>query len=144
MTRGRKPKPTRLKLITGNPGNRPLNEDEPKVEKKKGCPRAPRHMSDGAKEGWRKLAPMLHEAGLLSKVDELALEACCEAYGRWRQAQDQVREFGPLIKTPSGIPIQSPYLQIANKAFEQMTRMLTEFGLTPSSRSRIRQSDLPL
>jgi hypothetical protein len=29
MTAGRRPKPTRLKLITGNPGKRPLNRNEP-------------------------------------------------------------------------------------------------------------------
>ena len=28
-TRGRKPKPTALKLLEGNPGKRPLNEHEP-------------------------------------------------------------------------------------------------------------------
>ncbi len=30
--RDRKPKPTYLKLITGNPGGRPLNVDEPEPE----------------------------------------------------------------------------------------------------------------
>ena len=28
-TRGRKPKPTALKVLEGNPGKRPLNENEP-------------------------------------------------------------------------------------------------------------------
>jgi hypothetical protein len=31
----------------------------------------------------------------------------------------------------------SSYLAIANKAFEQLSKMLTEFGMTPSSRSRV-------
>ena len=30
--RGRRPNPTRLKLLTGNPGKRPLNPDEPKPQ----------------------------------------------------------------------------------------------------------------
>ena len=30
--RGRRPKPTRLKLLTGNPGKRPLNDDEPQPQ----------------------------------------------------------------------------------------------------------------
>ena len=30
-----------------------------------------------------------------------------------------------------------PPLQIADKAFEQMTKLLVEFGMTPSSRSRV-------
>ena len=33
-TRGRKPKPTALKVLEGNPGKRPLNENEPKPERK--------------------------------------------------------------------------------------------------------------
>jgi len=28
--RGRRPKPTRLKMLTGNPGKRPLNGNEPR------------------------------------------------------------------------------------------------------------------
>ena len=34
-TRGRKPTPTALKLLEGNPGKRKLNDREPKPEKKK-------------------------------------------------------------------------------------------------------------
>ena len=32
MTRGRKPTPTGLKLIKGNPGRRPINQGEPIIE----------------------------------------------------------------------------------------------------------------
>lgn len=45
-------------------------------------------------------------------------------------------KYGTVVKSPSGYPIQSPYLAIANKAHEQMTKLLAEFGMTPSSRSR--------
>ena len=30
-TRGRKPKPTALQVLEGNPGKRPLNENEPMI-----------------------------------------------------------------------------------------------------------------
>ena len=42
-----------------------------------------------------------------------------------------------LIKAPSGYPIVSPYMSIANKAMIEMRKWLIEFGMTPSSRSRI-------
>src|SRR2546430_8262758 len=32
MMRGRRPKPTRIKALTGNPGKRPLNPHEPRPE----------------------------------------------------------------------------------------------------------------
>ena len=38
-TRGRKPKPTAIKELEGNPGKRPLNANEPKPERK--APRCP-------------------------------------------------------------------------------------------------------
>ena len=39
-TRGRKPKPTGIKQLEGNPGKRKLNEREPKPEKKApSCPK---------------------------------------------------------------------------------------------------------
>lgn len=138
MAAGRKPKPTRLKLISGNPGGRPLPKDEPQPDVKRKVPRCPPHLTSEAKRHWPKFAKQLHKVGLLTEADELALEALCEAYARWRDALGQIEEFGPLVKTPNGYPTQSPYLQIANKAFDQFQKMLVEFGLTPSSRTRIR------
>lgn len=34
-TRGRKPKPTALKVLEGNPGKRPLNKNEPNLKRKR-------------------------------------------------------------------------------------------------------------
>lgn len=42
-----------------------------------------------------------------------------------------------MVKAPSGFPVQSPFLAIANKALEQMTKLMIEFGMTPSSRTRV-------
>jgi phage terminase small subunit len=42
-----------------------------------------------------------------------------------------------MIKSPTGFPIQSPYLSIANRQAEIMMRIASEFGFTPASRSRI-------
>jgi phage terminase small subunit len=42
-----------------------------------------------------------------------------------------------MVKSPSGYPIQSPYVSIANRQAEIMMRIASEFGFTPASRSRI-------
>lgn len=132
--RGRKPVPTALKIVRGNPGGRPLNENEPtpsnEIER-------PDYLSPQAAEHWPIVAKQLHDAKLLSSVDVAALALYCEAFARWRHASDQVQKFGPVVKAPSGFPVQSPYLAIANKAHEQMCKLLIEFGMTPSSRSRV-------
>ena len=45
--RGRKPKPTAVKVLEGNPGKRSLNTNEPKPVKK--APRCPAWLEDEAK-----------------------------------------------------------------------------------------------
>lgn len=54
-------------------------------------------------------------------------------------AEEQVKKFGAIVKSPEkGFPMKSPYLCIADQAMEMMRKFMVEFGLTPSSRSRIR------
>jgi phage terminase small subunit len=42
-----------------------------------------------------------------------------------------------MIKSPTGYPVQSPYLSTANRQVEIMVRIASEFGFTPASRSRL-------
>jgi P27 family predicted phage terminase small subunit len=65
------------------------------------------------------------------------LAAYCQAWGTWIEAQASLRQFGTVIRSPNGFPMPSPYLAIANKAFEQLKAMLVEFGMSPSSRTRV-------
>jgi phage terminase small subunit len=55
--RGRPPKPTALKVLEGNPGKRPLNQNEPKPEKK--APNCPSWLLPDAKKEWRRLSKEL-------------------------------------------------------------------------------------
>lgn len=48
-----------------------------------------------------------------------------------------IQKYGPLVKSPNGYPLVSPYLAIANKQAEIMIPIGSEFGFTPASRSRI-------
>jgi len=132
---GRKPLPTYLRLLAGNPGKRPLNVNEPKP--RASIPRCPVHLNAEAKAEWRRMARRLHGLGVLTEVDGTAFALYCQAYGRWVQAEQKLSEFGTVIKGPNGMPVQSPYLSIANRAMDQMRSLLSEFGMTPSSRSRI-------
>jgi P27 family predicted phage terminase small subunit len=135
--RGRKPKPTVLKLLDGNPGKRPLNNREPAASQ--GVPEMPDGLDDEAQAEWNRIVPELHGMGVLCRIDRAALAAYCTAWSRWRNAEAQVRKFGSIVKSPDkGFPMKSPYLTIADQAMETMRKFLIEFGLTPSSRSRIR------
>ena len=51
-TRGRKPTPTAIKELEGNPGKRPLNKNEPKPTKK--APPCPKWLEPEAKKEWHR------------------------------------------------------------------------------------------
>ncbi len=75
--------------------------------------------------------------GVLTTVDRAALAAYCVAYARWADAEAQVTKLGTVVKTANGNLIQNPYLAVANRAMDQMMKAAGEFGMTPSSRSRM-------
>lgn len=143
MPVGRKPKPTHLKLIAGNPGKRPVNPAEAKVAPS--LPQAPDHLLPDGRQEWDRVSVALYEAGLLANIDRAALAAYCQAYGIWAQATRAIAEMakhdkasgGLMITTTNGNAIQNPLVGIANKAATDMVRYATEFGMTPSARSRI-------
>ena len=41
-----------------------------------------------------------------------------------------------VMKSPSGYPVQSPYLSIATRQVDTMLRIATEFGFTPARRGQ--------
>lgn len=133
---GRKPKPTALKLLEGNPGKRALNRAEPKPRVV--LPKPPEHLSDDEKNKWKLTVRELHPLGLMTAIDKDALAMYCTIYVRWIKAEKMVRDKGEIIKTAAGNIIQNPYLSIANRALEQLNKLGAEFGMTPSSRSRVK------
>lgn len=120
--RGRKPRP-------GSNTEAPTAPDA--------LPRCPAHLTAVARKEWRRLAKPLHEMGILSTVDRGAFAAYCQAWARWVEAEEKLRQSPALVKTPSGYVQQSPWLSIANKQLEIMGRYMSELGLTPSSRMRV-------
>jgi P27 family predicted phage terminase small subunit len=137
--RGRRPKPTRLKVLTGNPGKRPLNMSEPKPEPI--IPQCPSVLGPVARAEWERLCKELVALRLITQLDRAALAAYCGAYELWAEATEAIQKYGSMVKSPSGYPIQSPYVAVANRQAEIMMRIASEFGFTPASRSRIATPD---
>ena len=133
--RGRKPKPTALKVLEGNPGKRPLNKKEPKPENK--APRCPSWLEQEAKNEWRRMAKALEAMGVLTKVDKAAFAGYCQAYARRKEAEEFLSKHGTIFKTPSGYIQQVPQVSIAQTYLKVMKDFCSEFGLTPAARTRI-------
>jgi P27 family predicted phage terminase small subunit len=121
--------------MEGNRGKKAWNRAEPIPPE--GTPDCPEHLSDEAKAEWHRLVDTLVDMGVISIVDRAVLAAYCQAYGRWVEAEEKLKETPLLFKTPSGYVQQSPWLNIANRQMELMGRYMAEIGLTPASRSRV-------
>lgn len=135
--RGRKPKPTALKMLEGNPGKRQLNPFEPVLADKNEVPECPDWLEEEAKMEWKRLSGNLADLGLLTQMDVQAFASYCQAYARWREAEEFITQHGSIVKTGSGSWQQVPQVSIAHHNQKIMMQAAAEFGLTPSSRSRI-------
>ena len=142
---GRRPLPTAVKKLRGNPGKRKLNEKEPTIPA--GEPAMPKHLSKVAIAEWKSIVPELLRLGVLTVVDGKALAAYCAAFARWIEAEEAVDEFGLVVEEPillmgtaTGFVRlkRNPAISISHDAMKIMKAFLVEFGMTPASRSRIR------
>ena len=133
-TRGRKPKPTALKVLEGNPGKRSLNDHEPIPPK--GELKCPSWLLPEAKKEWKRLAPALEAMGVLTMADLTAFEGYCQAYARWKEAEAFITQHGSIFQTPSGYVQQVPQVSIAQQNLKIMQSFCSELGLTPATRAR--------
>ena len=136
---GRKPLPTHLKLVKGTARPHRLNKDEPKPTVAQ--PEPPAHLDERAKAKFVAMAEMLARHGVMTELDAGALARYAVVWCRWVDAEAEIKRRGPVVKTEGGNVIQNPFLAVANKCLLQMAQLESEFGLTPSSRSRIRMAE---
>lgn len=136
-TKGRKPLPSAIKRLEGDrgKGRRPLNENEPVPPK--GIIKCPTWLLPEAKREWKRLAPSLEAMGVLTPWDVENFAAYCQAYARWKEAEEFITQHGSIFKTPSGYVQQVPQVSIAQQNLKIMQSLGGEFGLTPATRSRI-------
>ena len=143
VTVGRRPTPTPLKIVKGNPGKRPTNKKEAIVALSEPTP--PTFLSDEAKVEWGRVVGTLFRVGLMTEIDRAALAAYCQSYSRWVQAERSLARMaekdtlnaGLIIRTKNDNAIQNPLVGIANKAKADTIRYAGEFGMTPSARARV-------
>lgn len=75
-------------------------------------------------------------ADVVANLHKPTMETLVRAVMMHREASTQVAKYGIVIKSPSGYPIQSPYVSIANKAASAILKISGELGLTYGSRIR--------
>lgn len=162
--RGPKPLPQNVHLLRGNAGHKPmaaLLDDcvRPAVD----IPECPDDLDGEARAEWDRITPHLQKLGLISQIDLAALTAYCDTFGEYtavRKVIRALRDRAPatgdtmpdsverwfvshVAKTPSGYQQISIPIQHRNRLLEQLKSFLSMFGMSPSDRSRVTQSDAP-
>jgi P27 family predicted phage terminase small subunit len=153
---GRKPTPSAIKVLAGNPGHRPINENEPKPRIERAA--CPSHISGPARKLWRLITDELVSLGVLTILDYTVLEIYCSAYQIWRAAKAKVDTEGSELAPPvqgqeretlfGTIPASyAPSQKVINQSLnimamkeKTMIKLASELGLTPSARTRLQSS----
>jgi P27 family predicted phage terminase small subunit len=138
--RGRKSKAVDLKVLS-DPRIDRVNTREPKPVNR--APTKPDYFDDDdvASAMWDRIVRQLEQLGTISESDAQVIELYCLTYARYRAAVDELRNDGSLtIVTDGGNVKANPVAGIVSQTSTQLQSLLSELGLTPSSRSRVRST----
>jgi P27 family predicted phage terminase small subunit len=134
--RGPTPTPTEISRVRGFPGKRAPSKLEPKPQM--GRPEMPAHLDELAKLEWERLCPLLERMRVLTEADGIALANLCIDYSLLQKAQESLAKTGLLTKTErTGMIHLNPLLALVATTTDRVARALREFGMTPSSRTRV-------
>jgi P27 family predicted phage terminase small subunit len=139
----RRPQPTQLKVLRGNPGKRPLNRAEPVPSAEGIAP--PDWLAGAALLKWEELLPLLRDVRVVTRVDIGALARYCDCWAWWRRCREVIdREGDTLVMLDDHgnekYRQQRPEVGIVNKLAVQLSRLEAEFGLTPAARAGLQSA----
>ena len=143
--KGRKPTPTHLRLLQGNPHKYPIRNDEPQPKMLEAPPMPLPFIEAYAREEWERLAPELTRMGLITLVDSAAFGAYCVSFARWRTAEEALAAMaskdpvfrGLIARSKAGTAMENPLVYISRRSAQEMLRFASEFGFSPAARCRI-------
>lgn len=137
MLPGRKPTPVHLQVVTGVSTRSKFvdsrRDDRPKSKRRL---RIPTDLTRQQKLLWQNFAK--HAVpGQLEPADAELMRLLVVHASLAREYELKLRSTGPLIKTPNGMPVQSPYLSMVNKQTSLVHKLLTSLAFTPTERARL-------
>jgi hypothetical protein len=122
---GRRPTPTALTVLRGNPSKKKLNENEPRPPS--GEIGKPAGLSAGAAGVWDELAPVAVAMGTLTTADLKPFATLCELQATLQQASSQKDN---AATAQAGIKLEKEVAAVIRPYYAL-------FGLEPVSRARL-------
>jgi len=141
--RGRKTTPTALKVLTGNPGHRPLPENEPAFKTK--IPKCPLKLNAVGKKTWEQKSKLLFKFGVLTEADGETLASYCLIWSHIVAQSEKIEELKSDL-TGDDTKIE----QKMNKCYIRLSDFLNQYkaysallGLDPANRGKIKVNKPP-
>lgn len=141
--RGRKPIPTAIKEMKGTIEKSRILANEMTVTINNDIPKAPEELNEEAVKIWNEVCRELKNNGLLAVVDLGLVQAYCAELSQYKEALRQIDKTGPLVISPSGYPMVSPWQTIRRQSLKAAMDLGQLFGVTPSARTRIGSNTKP-
>lgn len=135
---GRTPVPTAIKMCRGNPGQRPLNADEPTPPP--ADPTPPRLLDGLALEKWEEMAALLSRMGVFTQADRTTLERYCLMYENWVALVKHLKEHGATQITATGYSQVTAESVLEKQLRADLLAIERQFGMTPAARSSMKVS----
>lgn len=135
MPRGGMPKPTALKLLTGNPGKRDLPVDEP-VPPPPNSLEPPSDLSERGRYWWNHYTDFLVPMGLVTAADTSSLVRLCVVDARLDEMDAEYNANGFLVMDDNGNRVVRNITAYTG-LYQARSQLMQQFGLTPSSRAKM-------
>ena len=132
---GRPKKPTAKLKIHGTYRSDRRYDSEPKPDVY--VPERPKWLVGDAKKEWYRITPILAKMKCISEADLAMLAAYCFEWGLYVALARKVKVENLTTVTDKGNEMLSPLLNARNRALKNFKEIATEFGLSPSSRTRV-------
>ncbi len=116
----------KTKLSADNPPELPVT-----------IPATPDGLTDAEAVVFVSMATKLAGMRVMNEACVEALVIYCRNWVEAVNAHQKLCDSDLIVKSPKGYPMLNPYLPIRRKAEERCLKILAEFGMTPSSMTRV-------
>lgn len=133
---GRKMKPTHLHIVDGT------KPDKPRVDMPDRGPlgEPPANFSPDQRLAWDEIVNLM-PLGVLTLSDRITLEMACDHLVTYRRAREVAARTGLLVKHRNDDYRKNPVIMVAQRESELLLKLLSEIGMTPTSRARLATVD---
>ena len=101
-------------------------------------PNRPKFLKGEAKKEWLRITKLLQKQKCLTECDRALLAAYCLEWGVYAQLARRVTSIDDYVSvSEKGNEFLNPLVTARNRSLKNLSALAVEFGLSPSSRTRI-------